>query len=314
MSDRGVAELLKLAGRRPAPDDDQIARARAAAHTEWTRIATGRRRWRRSWWASAIAATIAIAVVASAWFGTGTVSSPAPDLRELGTLQTQVGAVTITGNRIDTAADGRVMFLLTGGTVVRIDRDSRVALESAAVILDRGAVYLDAGPQARDRDVVVRTPLGIVRHLGTQFEVRVDGGSIDVRVREGAIAMEAGGRPWIAHVGEAIRLTPDLTVDRRPIAIYGPEWSWVATLPRPFTLEGSTLGAFLNWICREQGWQWRYSEASMRERFDRVVLRGSVEGLTAEEALHAVLRSSDLSFTLTEGRLVVRLRTPRRSP
>jgi hypothetical protein len=242
---------------------------------------------------------------------------------EVATLQMVKGAITVThrnaeatrptgaglplrtGDRVETAADSRAMFVLSGGTIVKVDRNTRVSLDRGVLTLDRGALYLDAGPQANDRDIVVLTPLATVRHLGTQFEVRLDGSAILVSVREGQVEMHAGGTKWTSTAGEATRLTADLDPERHRIAAYGPEWSWVAELPRPFTLEGSSLRAFLDWVSRELGRRWQYEDPSMHARFDSIVQRGPIDGLTAAEALDRVLEANGLSFRKTEGRLVI---------
>ena len=329
MNDRGLSELLKLAGRRPVPDEHHQARARAAAQAEWKRLAR-RRRWSRALWAPAIAAAVVTAVLAPAWFSShpaqsaGHAQAVAMADIEVATLQMVTGAITVTprngdatrttgaglrlrtGDRVETAGDSRAMFVLTGGTIVKVDRNTQVSLDRGVLALDRGALYLDAGPQANDRDVVVQTPLATVRHLGTQFEVRLDGRAVRVLIREGQVEMDAGGgKKWRSGAGEAMGLTADLRPERDQIATYGPEWSWVAELPRPFTLEGSTLRAFLDWVSREQGWRWEYEDQSMRSRFDSIVQRGRIDGLTAAEALDIVLEANGLSFRKTEGRLVI---------
>ena len=330
----GLSELLKLAGRRPVPDEHHTARARAAAQGEWKRLVRGRRLG-RALQMSAIAATVTITVLASVWFSTRQAvapdASPAQALAqadiEVATLQMVKGAITVTdrngeatrptgggrrlrtGDRVETAPDSRAMFVLAGGTIVKIDRNTRVSLDRGVVTLERGALYVDADPKANDRDVVVQTPLAAVRHLGTQFEVRLDGSAVLVSVREGEVAMDVRGVEWKAAAGWAMGLTAaDLRPQRDQIATYGPKWNWVAELPRPFTLEGSTLRAFLDWVSREKGWRWEYEDQSMRARFDQIVQRGSVEGLTAKEALDVVLLANELSYLssrLTEGRLVI---------
>ena len=329
MSD-GLSELLKLAGRRPVPDELHTARARAAAQGEWKRLVRGRRLG-RALQMSAIAATVTITVLASVWFSTRQAvtpdASPAQALAqadiEVATLQMVKGAITVTdrngeatrptgaglrlrtGDRVETAADSRAMFVLSGGTIVKVDRNTRLSLDRGVVTLDSGALYVDADPKANDRDVVVQTPLATVRHLGTQFEVRFDGSAVVVRVREGEVAMDAGGTKWPLSAGWVMGLKADLRPERDQIATYGPEWNWVAELPRPFTLEGSTLRAFLDWVSRELGRPWQYEDESMRARFDSIVQRGPIDGLTAAEALDIVLEANGLSFRKTEGRLVI---------
>jgi hypothetical protein len=117
--------------------------------------------------------------------------------------------------------------------------------------------------------------------------------------------MDVRGVEWKAGAGSAIGLTPDLRLERDQIATYGSEWSWVAELPRPFTLDGATLGGFLDWVSREQGWRWEYEDLSMRAQFDSIVQRGRIDGLTAAAALDIVLEANGLSSRKTEGRLVI---------
>ncbi|HVQ40620.1 MAG TPA: FecR family protein [Vicinamibacterales bacterium] len=329
MSDDGLSELLKLAGRRPVPDEHHTARARAAAHGEWKRVVRGRR-WGRPLWVSAIAATVAAAVLAPAWLSTqraptsGGGDAPAGAIAdiEVATLQMVTGAITVTprnseptrltsaglrlrtGDRVETAADGRAMLVLSGGTIVKVDRKTQMFVDRGVLTLARGALYVDAGPEANDRDVVIQTPLAKIRHLGTQFEVRFDGSAVVVRVREGEVAMEARGDETRLGAGWAMGLTA-AGFQRDPIATYGPEWSWVAELPRPFTLEGSSLRAFLDWVSRELGRRWQYEDQSMRARFDSIVQRGRIDGLTAAEALDMVLEANRLSVRKIEGRLVI---------
>ena len=328
MSD-GLSDLLKLAGRRPVPVEHHTARARAAAHGEWKRLVRGRRLG-RALQMSAIAATVTITVLASVWFSTRQAVTPdASSVQalanadiEVATLQMVKGAITVTprngestratagglrlrtGDRVETAADSRAMFVLTGGTIVKVDRNTRVSLDRGVLALDRGGLYVDAGPDANDRDVVVRTRLATVRHLGTQFEVRFDGSAGVVNVREGEVAMDVRGREWKARTGEAVQMRADRDPERRSIATYGPQWNWVAELPRPFTLEGATLRAFLDWASRELGRRWQYEDQSIRARFDSIQ-RGPIDGLTAAEALDIVLEANGLSFRKTEGRLVI---------
>ena len=329
MSD-GLSELLKLAGRRPVPDEHHTARARAAAHGEWKRLVRGRRLG-RALQMSAIAATVTITVLASVWFSTRQAvtpdASPAQALAmadiEVATLQMVTGAITVTsrnaeatrltsagrrlrtGDRVETAADSRAMFVLTGGTVVKVDHNTRISLDRGVLALVRGALYLDADPKADDRDVVVQTPLAAFRHLGTIFEVRLNGSAVVVNVREGEVATDARGREWRARTGQAMLLRADRDPEHFSITTYGREWNWVAELPRPFTLEGSTLRAFLDWASRELGRPWQYEDQSMHALFDSIGQSGLIDGLTAEDALDSVLRANRLSLQKIDGRLVI---------
>jgi len=319
-SDR-VGELVRLAGRRPVPDPAQMSRARAAAHHEWVRVVE-RRTWRLPFWPLGAAAIAAGVIGAAVWFPLRRPSAPVPGA-EIATLQTVTGSVRVAsagepprtvsaaglriraGDRIETMADGRAAVIMPGAVSVRFDRASTAVFESAGrLVLANGAVYVDAGPHAAPA-LRVETPFGVVRHIGTQFEVRLDRSALTVRVREGSVAVETSGSQLHSKAGEAIVVTSGRPPERQAIATSGPEWLWVSAMARPFRLEGASAPAFLDWVSREEGWRWEYASPSLRDRIARIVLHGSIDGLTPEEALAAVLPTCGLTSRLDGDRLIV---------
>ena len=146
----------------------------------------------------------------------------------------------------------------------------------------------------------------MVSHVGTQFELRLQPDSLNVRVREGEVRrVDGGSTRQTSRAGEALLISRDRPDVRSRIATSGPEWDWVTTVAQPFTLEGATVSAFLEWVSREQGWRWEYADAATKRRAERAVLHGSIEGLTPEEALAAVLPASGLTSRRDGDRLIV---------
>ena len=315
-----IGELVRLAGRRPAPDPAQVSRARAEAHREWARV-TARRRWRRSLWSVAGAAVAAgVLFAAGGWLRQWSAVVPGAEIASVHTVAgsiritssgesprtaTQAGERIRVGDRIETMAAGRAALAMPGGLSLRLDRATAAVLErDDRLALVAGAIYVDAAPGVSHSVLHINTPFGVVRHTGTQFEVRLDRSTLTVRVREGAVAVEASGARWTSQAGEAVVVTRSAAPRRSVISRSGPEWNWVSALAQPFRLEGETVPAFLSWVSREQGWSWEYADPSLRARVDRIVLHGSIEGLTPEEAL-AVLPTAGLSARRQGDRLIV---------
>jgi ferric-dicitrate binding protein FerR (iron transport regulator) len=224
------------------------------------------------------------------------------------------------GDRIETADGGRAALATAGGLSVRLDRATAAVFASADhLVLERGAVYVDSGPGASNAALQIETPLGVVRHTGTQFEVRVDAAEVRVGVREGSVAVDAPGGRVTSRAGEALVLSRGRAPERLAIAASGPEWDWVVGLAQPFQLEGATAQGFLQWVSREQGWRLEFEDASLRARVAGIVLHGSIDSLTPEEALAAVLPTCGLTSRRDGDRLIVSAgsrswrRTPRRS-
>lgn len=319
--EEAVARLVRLAGRREAVPAATTARVRGAVQAEWERSVRGRRSGRVGWILAA-AATLAVA----AWLtGQGLEWGPWAPLAPAGTIENVAGDVRIIppgggsarsqgpgltlmpGTAIETRAEGRLALRLAGGHSVRLDHGSGLLLRSASSLrLDRGALYVDSGSAgAAEGPIELLTPLGTLRDVGTQFEVRLEGDGLLLRVREGAVRLERGAIVETTHAGSGLTLDASGTLRRQPVALYGPEWDWMRGIAPPFDLDGRTLAEFLVWVARETGLQVLYVDGSAATAAPGTSLRGSVTGLTTEEALDAVLPTCGLTHRIEEGTLIV---------
>lgn len=222
------------------------------------------------------------------------------------------GTVLDTTTGFDTTTDSRVALRLSSGTAVRLDSDTRLEVASASVLrLERGAVYIDAA--AIGTAVEVRTSLGVVRDIGTQFEVRLSGeteedSALRIRVREGAIEFEGeGNRPAEqAGAGEQLALRGDGTLTRDTISVFGPEWDWVQSLVKIPDTDGRPLAEFLGWASREGGWTLAYVDTATEEMASVEKTYGDVRDLTLKQAMETVLQSSNLESEINNGVFLVR--------
>ena len=167
-----------------------------------------------------------------------------------------------------TTSVGTLAMTLTSGVHLRLDASSTARLDSATdVWLERGAVYVDsAGALPGVSPISIHTPAGVVRDIGTRFEVRRDGTDLRIRVRDGEVLVTyANGAGVRAGAGEELFSGPDgsdRSISRRPIAATGSEWAWAERAAPPFSVEGKTLGAFLDWVSREGAWTVTFADAA----------------------------------------------------
>ena len=189
---------------------------------------------------------------------------------------------------------------LDTGTQVRIVSRSRVELE-------RGALYVDSGPSPAEQRLEVLTPLGLVREVGTQYEVRVDpaAGSLRVRVREGGVSVERNGELHAAARGDELTLWGDGAVDRAATEPAGPDWLWVLEAAPGLDIEGRTLASFLEWISRETGREVRYADEELARSASTILLHGTIEGLRPDESIEVILQGSGLEHRDENGALLV---------
>jgi len=327
-----VAALLDAAGPRPRLPEDEVAPIRAAAREAFQRQARRTARRRRLVWAvgGSLAASLLVTIGLtlrplrpSAAPGAGrpvaTVELTGGDVAVLDAEGRPAASRTVlSGAVLRTGGSGRAAVRLPGGTSVRIDAGSAVRLDSPRLVsLERGAVYVDAGPAGRPgQEVEIATPLGSVRHVGTQFETRLlprsgpGGPALRVRVREGAVLVEQADETLQVRAGGELLLEAGSRPERAEISVHGPGWDWIQRTAPPFEIEGARLVDFLDWASREAGLPWRLAGPRAGSTPEDVILHGSIEGLTAEEALAVVLPSSGYRHRRAGDEIVIERASP----
>jgi hypothetical protein len=351
-----IGRLLRLAGPRPIAPHDSEERVRNAVHDVWRESVQGRQRRRflvRSGFALAAAASI-VAMVGLLWQPTiveepvfvgsigrveavkGSVwlKDPAAEPGSKG-LRLSVGDEVPAGMVVDTGVLGRAALRLTSGSSLRLDRLTRLqGVSDTVVALEAGALYFDSGAtdaaveaslestQLAASQVEVRTELGVVQDIGTQFEVRLvpsdaeraaaaePGAQMRVRVREGLVNLDRNGESYDAGAGVELMVDSGGDLSRRQVAVFGPDWEWILTVAPPFEIEGSTLQAFLGWVSRETGLQPSFADADTEGSSSEVVLHGSILGMRPDQALEAVLPTCRLEHRLDSGILVIEAEGP----
>src|SRR4029453_5786337 len=237
--------LVRLVGtRRPiAPlGDERFARVRTAVHGAWRDEygvpETRQTKTRRRWLMVAVPIVAAAGAIAFAIWGStrtaGPVRTPAPVLTARIEYATgspaafTAGDAVMAGSTVKTTV-GTLAMTLTSGVQLRLNTASTARVDSPTdVALERGAVYVDstgAHPARRSASPIsIHTPAGIVRDIGTQFEVRIEvrqgGPAMRIRVRAGQVRVTyANGVEARAGAGEELFSSPDgsdRSINRRP--------------------------------------------------------------------------------------------------
>ena len=311
-----LGELIRVAGRRPTPPTDDYERVRAASRQAW--LSKVRSRQRRQWGYALAAgfATLAIGVaavmqvmplgppptIATTAVSEGPVMVLTPGADNWQRIDdTDVALVPET--RLRTQLDGRVALYLARGLSLRVNYQTELMLLSAEQIeLTAGTVYVDSGLGVRTNRFEIATPFGVVRDIGTQFEVRSSPAALRVRVREGLVELyQDRQEPELSgSAGEEFQIDSSGAVERAPFSTYDPDWAWVSTLADVPQTDGQTLVGFLNWVAREMGRSLRFSGPGAEAQAQTVILHGSAESLAPMEALEVVLATTDFEYALLE--------------
>lgn len=306
--DRDIAALLRTVGPRPSASAEAMAAARIAVGAEWRATVAARQR-RRQFTGWAMAASVAVGAVA-VWLVRPLVQ---PEAEAVASLARVVGSVEQnqgdgrwtpldtageidSGTQLRTASGGRAALRMASGVELRMDSRTLIAFEDAThATLKSGAVYVDSGASggAPGPDFVLDTPAGSVRHLGTQYQARYVSGDLQVGVREGRVEVERNSGNVVADAGERITFA-GTEVTRAALAPNGADWAWVADVTPPFSIEGRSVEDFLVWAARETGRTIVYTSGEAAQQSRSVTLRGTVQGLTPDQAVQAVLSTTSL--------------------
>jgi ferric-dicitrate binding protein FerR (iron transport regulator) len=306
-----IGELIRLAGSPPAAHDASAARVKAAVRTHWhgELARASRRRRVRTAVAFAFATTLIGAVGTWVWRNFDT-ESPAPRMARIeavvgpvwmrtgqsastrSPVLTGLGDSVTVGTELATENRGRAAIRMISGHSVRLDLGTRVRfLSERALALDLGAVYVDSGgsPGRSAESLTIRTPLGVVREIGTQFEVRLEHAAVQVRVREGRVTLDGRHGDFEVSAGAALEVDEQGRASRRELSGFGADWAWIAEITPLMELEGHSLREFLDWVVRERGLKLRFASPDLADSAAEIDLSGSIQGMTLDQAMEAVL-------------------------
>lgn len=308
-SEEDVAMLFRIAGTAPELPDHEVAPIRAAAWQAWQRRRQQQRR-RRLVAGFAAAASVALVMAGVGWLRGGAITPPGV----VATLAHTTGAVTIQlpegavgdglvpGALVRTASGAAVALRLGDGTSVRLAGSSQLEIAAARRLrLVGGAAYIDTGV-GPSQAVTLETAYGTVVDVGTQFEVRLlEDPGLRVRVREGEVRIEGTSQAHRVTAGQQLVLRGSET-ERSRIAADDPSWGWASDAAPPLDVAGRRVPELYDWASRELGTQWQSPRP--RAELEKIIIHGTIEGLTPGEAMEQVATSSGLSLR-REGSVVI---------
>lgn len=330
-SEQAIVELFSAVPPRPAPPAGDEQQIRAAVFAQWDRL-TRRRVQRRRVTSVALAASVLLAV-----FTTLNLLRPPVDdfgSRQLATVERQFGEVSMAsiegsdfvptgpsfaaitgGGAVRTGAESGLALAWHDGGSLRLDADTTVVFASPTQIhLESGRIYFDSEPsplaptvQDRKSALSIRTPRGVVRHLGTQFITEVAAGELRVLVREGVVSIDVGQENARAGAGRTIAVDGfgELIFDETDG--FGPEWEWVRRTAPAVNLDGKLVADALEWVGRESGRSIRYASPAAKAHAVSETLVGMdrIGDLDPLRALDLFMATVDLNHRLDGETIVV---------
>jgi ferric-dicitrate binding protein FerR (iron transport regulator) len=327
--DPAIANLLRASGKREQPSSELERHIRAAVHAEWRATVAQRNRLRQRIWIAAAASILLL--VSGLWFSQARMVMPGAVVASVERISGGVSAggpstaPWLMGNRwqavrprqqlraheiLRTDQDGRVAIRVKAISL-RLDHDTRIAfLAPDRIEVLRGAVYVDSGNSRNGSTAAnglsLDTPVGTVRHLGTQYEVRVLSAGTRIKVREGRVELsDDSGLKEQLTAGEQLIVAVDGTHTRGTSAPHGADWSWTGDVAPPMDIEGRRLTQFLRWVARETGRNIVFVDSRAEAEAVAAILHGSVAGLRPDDAFEAVMPTTRLRGRMADGEILI---------
>ncbi len=309
-----MRRLLAPLGRRQAPSAAAMQRAEQTFRAALAPVVLRRKRTRRRAWLS-LAATIVVAVGAGVLFTMQ--QSNRAEAGAIASLVKASGAVELlddaaplrpaapirTGQTLMTGATGRAALRYRGADV-RLDVATTVRFDSARLVLERGAIYVDTGDAASRSEppVVIETRFGVLGHTGTQFTARLDADRLTVGVREGTVYVDSGSErrnmsasPHAASIAE-VGASGD--IHTHEAAPFDNLWSWISDASPGYAVQNGSVDAYLAWLGHEHGYSVQYDGPDTATQATTTLLHGNPGDLSIEDAIAVINATTQLAVEL----------------
>ena len=321
-SDENLARLLRLAGPRPEPSPEVTAEVYDSVHAAWARRARRQSRVRYVL-QGAIAASLIAVVGVLLWPASverpltiavgnvhqvaGTVSANVDGAWQL----LQNGDELSTGMPLRTSTAAGLGLQLGNRTSVRLAADTHLVFETAQRLrLEQGRVYVDTADARFDAQYEVVTSIGVIRNLGTQFEVFSDDERTRVRVRGGEVVLDTTAESLHARRGEALLADRDGRIERSRFPSDDPQWQWAQELAPPFETNDSLVIDLVDWVARETGREVVFADARARNAAAATRISGSIDGLAPEQVMATALAATRLQAEIGGAQIVITRKEP----
>ncbi len=304
-----LAGLIRGAGAMPQPSAEFRERLRTQLAGEWQRQLDAKRR-RRRWTGAGVAAMFALAVAVTQLLDTNTAAAGyvlrAGDGLQLmlggDTQAVNVGTTVPAGSRLATGT-APAAFELAAGFNVRLAANTHLAVHGPAhLLLEKGRVYVDSGDVSGA--LVLDTPFGTVRDIGTQFAVSVHPESLAVQVRDGKVHVQRDTSVVAVAPGERL-LVNDAGVTTERVASSGGEWLWAESVAPVLDVQGRSVHAFLEAIHRQTGLDIRYDTPLIARKAADTIIGGQHPDLPPRELLDVVISATDFRHDVTDSTILI---------
>lgn len=315
-----IGRLIQFAGARDTIPAERLENARRRVGAHWEQVVEEQRRSgvQVQFRYVAAAASIVVAVGASIllWRAVDVVPSIATAsidrvLGEVMVANKAAGEGDVIGEDalIVTDSDSRIALRMAGGQSLRIDTSSQLLVHSSNhVSLQAGGIYIDTDTASNSMPIMVSTPFGVARDVGTQFQVRLAEYVLMVGVRHGVVEVAQEGQQSLSvNKDRFVELDMYGKKAERILSADDPSWDWIETVAPEFDIEGKSLHEYLTWYAQQRGVELVWADDASKARAETIELAGSIVDTTLYESLLIVQQIAPFEFRIEGDTIWVRV-------
>jgi hypothetical protein len=305
-----IGRLIQYAGARDTIPSERLEKARHRVGAHWEQVVAEQRRGGMTRFRYvAVAASVLVAVAASfllwrAGDAPVVIVSASIDrvLGEVLVADQVVGKGDVIGvdTLIATGPDSRIALRMAGGQSLRIDTSSQLLVHSSNhVFLQASGVYIDTDSALNPLPIMVSTPLGVARDVGTQFQVRLAASVLMVGVRDGVVEVAQTGQQSLSvNKDRFVELDMNGKKAERILPTDDPSWDWVDTVAPEFDIQGVSLQKYLTWYAGQRGIELVWADDASQAKAEGIELAGSIAGTTLHESLLTVQQIAPFDYRI----------------
>ena len=205
------------------------------------------------------------------------------------------------GDYIRTKSKNRLLIELDNGNSFRVDENTQLQIVNRNEInLDHGQIYIESSQQYPSSKLMILTHLAEVNHIGTRYLVSLRNDKLDVAVRDGKVVInnDAG----INEVDNGFEASLNLAgeIQQQPITSYDSKWEWTQKIAKSFNIQDKTVAEYLAWVSAETGYEIHWESTSDKVNATKVILSGSINGVSPMDSLDVILPTTRFNYQLNE--------------
>ena len=211
------------------------------------------------------------------------------------------------GDYLKTQKKNRLLIKLLNGNQLRVDEHTILRFESDQhVELLFGRIYIDSNEDSENNELSIKTPVAEINHMGTQYSVSYKDQQLDVSVREGLVTI-TNERLVESQLpeGQSFSLDHLGVISIGVVTPFDQSWKWTQLISDRFDIQDKTLVEYLQWVSNETGFPIKYQSDELKSRVTKVILSGSINGISPLKSLDVIMPTTRYQYTLQDNQIYI---------